>query len=246
MPILPVLDILHGQVVRGIAGRRHEYRPIVSGLCRSSVPGEVARAIADHYGFGEFYLADLNAIDGAPPAQAIYDSLHAAGYRLWIDAGVRTPADASRLAALGVCRVVVGLETVAGPDAVAAIGAALGPDRVVFSLDLKAGQPLGDLRPWQAATADGIAARAITAGITQLLVLDLAHVGSAAGTGTAALCTRLHRAYPAVSLAAGGGVRGMADVRRLYECGVRDVLVASALHAGDFTQSALDDEPAEV
>jgi phosphoribosylformimino-5-aminoimidazole carboxamide ribotide isomerase len=246
MPILPVLDILDGQVVRGIAGRRSEYRPIVSGLCPSAWPRDVARALAEHFAIREFYVADLDAIGGSPPAQATYEQLHADGYRLWIDAGIRTVAHAARMAALGVQRIVVGLETVEGPACVAAICRSLGSDRVVFSLDLNGGEPLGNLQAWHAATADAIVAQAMAAGITRLLVLDLAHVGMGGGTGTESLCAWLHQAYPALSLAAGGGVRDASDVSRLYRCGVRHVLVASALHDGRLSRAdvtALQLEP---
>jgi hypothetical protein len=67
MRIIPVMDLMAGQVVRGIAGRRAEYRPLVSPLCGSSAPLEVARAFRG-LGFSEMYLADLDAIAGATPA----------------------------------------------------------------------------------------------------------------------------------------------------------------------------------
>jgi phosphoribosylformimino-5-aminoimidazole carboxamide ribotide isomerase len=237
MPILAVLDIKQGQVVRGIAGRRAEYRPIVSSLCCSSHPCAVVRALDEQLGLREFYLADLDAIGGAPPMRDLYDSLHASRYRLWVDAGVRTAADACRLAALGVHRVVVGLETVEAPEALAGSCRALGAERVVFSLDLNGGRPLGDARPWQEETAEGIAHRAIASGATQLLVLDLAHVGMGAGTGTATLCAAIHAGFPHVALAAGGGVRDATDVGRLYQCGVSHVLIASALHDGRLSRA---------
>jgi phosphoribosylformimino-5-aminoimidazole carboxamide ribotide isomerase len=246
MPILPVLDIRRGQVVRGIAGRRSEYRPIVSTLCPTAWPADVARALAEQFAVREFYVADLDAIGGSPPAQATYEQLQADGYRLWIDAGVRTAADAARVASQGVYRIVIGLETVEDPACLAAICRSLSNDRVVFSLDLKGGEPLGDLHVWRAATADDIVERAVAAGITRLLVLDLSRVGVGGGTGTELLCARLHHAYPTLSLAAGGGVRGASDVRRLYRCGVRHVLVASALHDSRLSRvdvAALQSEP---
>ena len=65
MRIIPVLDLLKGQIVRGIAGQRQEYRPIVSKLSASSNPLDVARAFRDHLNFTLFYLADLDAITGS-------------------------------------------------------------------------------------------------------------------------------------------------------------------------------------
>src|ERR1700680_1775224 len=102
MPVLPVLDLKRGQVVRGIAGRREEYWPIVSQLTRSAVPRDVARALHEHFEFTTFYVADLDAIGGAAPAASIYEGLHADGFRLWVDAGVRTAGEARRLRALNI------------------------------------------------------------------------------------------------------------------------------------------------
>jgi phosphoribosylformimino-5-aminoimidazole carboxamide ribotide isomerase len=60
------------------------------------------------------------------------------------------------------------------------------------------------------------------------------------GTGTDELCGRLAATYSEVEVWAGGGVRGLADLRRLQDCGVRAVLVASALHDGTLTRAHLD------
>ena len=89
MRILPVLDLMGGRVVRGVAGRRLEYRPIVSALCASSNPLDVARAFRARFGLNKLYLADLDAIAGGDPALPIYADLMSDGFHLWIDAGVR-------------------------------------------------------------------------------------------------------------------------------------------------------------
>jgi phosphoribosylformimino-5-aminoimidazole carboxamide ribotide isomerase len=237
MRIIPVLDVLGGVVVRGVGGRRREYRPVVSRLTASSAPPDVARAFAEHFALTELYLADLDAIAGAAPAWATYADLHAGGFRLWVDAGVRRPADAQALVQAGVATAVVGLETVAGPAALREIVSELGA-RAIFSLDLRDGAPLGEGAGWEG-DAWSVAARAVGLGVRRLLVLDLARVGVGAGTGTEALCARLATAYPEVELSAGGGVRGAADLRQLRDCGVRAVLVASALHDGALTAADL-------
>src|SRR5437588_11210642 len=108
MPILPVLDVMHGQVVRGIAGQRDQYQPRVSRLTESSVPCDVARALHERFGFQEFYLADLDAIQGAGHALKVYEDLAAAGYRLWLDAGVRTVQDVAEVLLPTVATVIVG------------------------------------------------------------------------------------------------------------------------------------------
>src|SRR4051812_35568829 len=88
MRILPVLDLKGGAVVRGIAGRRSEYRPIESRLCGDASVRGVAGALKTTFGFDECYVADLDAIGGAEPAWALYDAARSEGFRLWIDAGI--------------------------------------------------------------------------------------------------------------------------------------------------------------
>src|SRR5207244_2983885 len=159
-----------------------------------------------------------DAIAGAEPAWGLYDALRAEGFRLWVDAGVRGPDRADRLAAAGVEGVVVGLETVAGPAVVADLVRRHG-DRVVLSLDLRDGRPL-TAGGWERADAWSVAAEALGLGVRRLLVLDLARVGVAGGVGTEELCARLVRTYPGVEVAAGGGVRGRDDLLWLRDAGV--------------------------
>jgi phosphoribosylformimino-5-aminoimidazole carboxamide ribotide isomerase len=229
MRIIPVLDLKGGQVVRGIAGRRSEYRPIVSKLTKSALPLDVALAFRDHFDLNELYVADLDAIGGAQPASSIYAALRSARFRLWVDAGVRALEQAMSLAESGIEQIVVGLETISGPTALADICRHLGPERIAFSLDLKAGRPLG---AWQATDAWSIAQQAIACGIKRMIVLDLERVGTGQGIGTEELCARLAVTHPQLEVIAGGGIRGQGDIDRLGECGVRAVLVASALHDG--------------
>ena len=63
MQIIPVIDLLGGQVVRGIGGRRSEYRPIESQLVAGSDPGAIATAFVEHFGATTCYVADLDAIE---------------------------------------------------------------------------------------------------------------------------------------------------------------------------------------
>lgn len=240
MRIRPVLDVLGGVVVRGVGGRRHEYRPIVSRLTPGCAPLDIAQAFRKQFDLSELYLADLDAIAGGSPALALYEALRQESFPLWVDAGVRDASAARALADTGVEVVVIGLETVRGPEELARACRDLG-ERVVFSLDLKAGKPLGNTSAWQGREARGIAAQAVAVGARRLLILDLARVGEGGGTGTEELCAALAADYPAVEVAAGGGVRGLADLRRLRACGVRTALVASALHDGALRPEDLDE-----
>lgn len=243
MKILPVIDLLHGRVVRGIAGRRDEYRPIMSQLCIDAEPATVARAFLEKLNLTETYVADLDAIAGAEPAWQIYDELTACGLHLWIDCGIRdaqsthhAPRDTARRSQ---SLTVAGLETLASPETLTELLNTIGPERLVFSLDLKAGQPLTGAPAWANLDAEQIAAIAIQAGVRRLIVLDLANVGVSAGIGTESLCRKLHTQYPDVELTSGGGVRHVDDLRALESAGCSYALVASALHDGRITAADL-------
>src|SRR6476659_6592584 len=106
MRIVPVLDLTGGVVVRGVAGRRQEYRPLVSPLCPSAEPNAVADALHRNFGFMQFYIADLDAIAGKAPALALYRELQARGFGLWVDAGLHSRGDATPLIQAGVARLI--------------------------------------------------------------------------------------------------------------------------------------------
>jgi phosphoribosylformimino-5-aminoimidazole carboxamide ribotide isomerase len=241
MHIVPVFDLMDGVVVRGIAGRRREYRPIDSPLCPDSQPTTLAGAFAE-LNLAEAYVADLDAIEGREPNCESYRTLFASGMRLWIDAGLRDARGAAALAGFDhrVTGVIAGLETVPDSNELAAMIATVGSERLIFSLDLKAGQPLTASPAWAGMSAEEIGARALDRGVRRIIVLDLAQVGTGAGVGTEALCRQLRAQDPHMEIIAGGGVRGVDDLRALAAAGCNAALVASALHDGRIGRAEIE------
>jgi phosphoribosylformimino-5-aminoimidazole carboxamide ribotide isomerase len=247
MQVIPVIDLLGGQVVRGLGGQRDLYRPIRSQIAADAQPASVARAFVEHFALNTVYVADLDAItcvlDDVPPYVLPYQRIAEAGLSLWLDAGIGTPSRA-RLLREAVDSVsldvhfVIGLESVAPERELTAIANELGRERTIFSLDLKQGIPLTSVPRWTAADPVQIVMNVLAAGISRLIVLDLADVGMQAGTGTLDLCRRLRREYgAAMELTSGGGVRGRDDLAALADAGCDAALVASALHDGQLTVS---------
>jgi phosphoribosylformimino-5-aminoimidazole carboxamide ribotide isomerase len=130
--------------------------------------------------------------------------------------------------------LVVGLETLESEDALIAIRD-LCPLASVFSLDMKDGQPLVHVPEWRELSALQIATVVHSSGIRDLIVLDLADVGTAGGTRTLELCRQIRKTVPFKQLIAGGGVRGIDDLKALADVGCDAALVASALHDGRLT-----------
>jgi len=62
MNIIPVIDLMNGQVVHARRGDRQNYLPIQSSLCKSSQPHDVLDALLELYPFDTLYIADINAI----------------------------------------------------------------------------------------------------------------------------------------------------------------------------------------
>ena len=227
--LIPVLDILNHVVVRGVAGRRELYRPLESCLTDSIEPLEVARAIRQRYGFNETYVADLDAIMHGRVGHSVYRQLRDERFRLLVDAGVGDVEQAVRVLETGVERMIVGLESCRSPDSLRGIVDAVSAERVIFSLDLNGGVPLGSSE-W-GRDPDRIVEVALHCGVRRLIVLDLAGVGAEAGVPTIPLCQRIRAAHgPEVEIITGGGVRHADDLRQLEQAGVDGVLLASVLH----------------
>lgn len=234
MRLIPVLDLQNGVVVRGVGGRRAEYRPLVSCLTSSVEPLDVAKSLVEAFSPHEIYIADLDAIAGRPPSWSSLSTLDS-HVDLWIDAGIKSLFDAEALIHSSIAGIVVGLETVDGPNVLDVAVAAIGRHRVVFSLDLRGGTLLGRWQRWHAHDERDwltVAKRAIQSGIQRLILLDLEKVGEGRGTGTEAMCRTLSTSHPDVEIICGGGVRNMEDLHRLKACGASAVLVASVLHDG--------------
>ena len=237
MRIIPVIDLKAGHVVRGIGGQREKYRPIRSCLVDSSLPIDVAVAIREAFGFEEFYLADLDAIEGAAPALDIYSELIAEGTRLLIDAGPANRRCAEQLAEFAdqhthAMQIVIGLESVSQPELLPELAAIVGAERAVFSLDLYEGRPRTESGVWANVDLLEVVQQAIDAGFRRLIVLDLGDVGKRSGTSTLPLCRAIRAAHSGLELIAGGGVRDATDLDRLAQAGCNGALVASALHDG--------------
>jgi phosphoribosylformimino-5-aminoimidazole carboxamide ribotide isomerase len=226
MRVIGVIDLKDGVAVHAVRGERERYRPVRSRLVEGADPVAVARALRDRLDLRELYVADLDAIGGGPGHDETLRAL-AAETELMLDAGVSDAAGVERVLALGAARAIVGTETLAGAGAFAELPL----DRVVLSLDMRAGRVLAH-DPELATLGPGEAlARLTRAGLREAIVLDLARVGSGEGPDVG-LVGELHGRFPQLALLAGGGVRDAADLRALAQAGAAGALVATALHNG--------------
>lgn len=239
--IIPVLDLLNGITVQAVGGRRDEYRPVRSCLTESVDPSVVLRRLHDVSRADVAYIADLDAIMGRELNRCTLAELSRMEPDLMVDAGVRTPSQVEDLLNLGVFRVIVGLESLPGPDVARELTAAFPAESLVLSLDLKSGEPLAEFAPWASLSPLAVLQELAEIGFRNWIVLDLTSVGMSEGVPTEELC-RLWRAQrPEDDIITGGGIRTLADLHGLSAAGVNGVLIASALHRGTISEKECHD-----
>jgi phosphoribosylformimino-5-aminoimidazole carboxamide ribotide isomerase len=159
-----------------------------------------------------------------------------------VDAGTNQPGGALEVLSCGASEVVVGLETLHAFADLAAVVRMVGSSRLVFSIDLRLGNPI--LHPaMQDANGTGpdpitLAEQAASAGVTTLLLLDLGRIGTGCGVDLGMLET-LRRRFPEIRLLAGGGVLTRRDLERMRDTGCDGALIASAIHSGRVTATDL-------
>jgi HisA/HisF family protein len=229
MRIVPVLDLKGGVVVHARRGRRSEYAPLRSPLVEGCEPVAVARALCAACRTSSLYVADLDAIAGERVNEIALAAL-ASKTEPWVDAGATTRERAAALHRAGVARNVVGTESL-GPTS----GQRLPKQPpLVLSVDLHDGRLISPDPALAGRDALAAVPLALAAGVREVLVIDLARVGSGAGPPLGAVAD-LAAALAGVAVYAGGGVRSDDDLRALESVGAAGALVATALHEGAIT-----------
>lgn len=237
MKVIPVIDILNGVVVHAVRGKRREYQPLQSNLCKSVEPLEVAKAFKK-LGFSELYIADLDAIArGSVNSQVLKRIVDETGLKLMVDAGVADLETAEKLLDCGVSKVVIGTETLHSKSFVGEAVRLFGSDRVIVSLDLKGDKVLVKLGFAGCKNPMCLLREFKEMGVSGIIVLDLARVGSGEGVNVDFLKKVLEDI--SIDVYVGGGVRDIKDLVELQNLGVSGVLVATALHSGKISMDDL-------
>lgn len=237
MKIIPVIDVLEGRVVHAVRGRRKEYQPLKSNLCASTNPVDVAAALKA-LGFGELYVADLDAITRGQANFSIFKNIaDKTGFELMVDAGIDTLKKAESVLESQVSKVIIGTETLRSISLVAEAIRLFGSDRVVVSLDLMGERVISGFKLGALKDPVAFLREFQEAGVSQIIVLDLARVGSGEGVNVPFLREVLRNMKANVYV--GGGIRDIKDLVELKGVGVFGVLIATALHSGKISPEGL-------
>ena len=230
MKVIPVIDILNGVAVHAVKGVRSEYQPLESVLCGSADPIAVACKFRS-CGFSDLYVADLDAIMGKGENLAVLQKIaEETDLELMVDAGISNIDAAKQLLRCGATRVIVGTETLPSLNCLKEMLQRIGSEKVVVSLDLKNGKVLSKSSFIASLDVFKLASKLEKIGVCELIVLDLARVGSEEGVDMA-LIEKLQREMK-IKVDVGGGIRDIEDLAALKLLGVNGVLLATALHTG--------------
>ena len=237
MKVIPVLDVLSGVVVHAVRGRRKEYQPLKSALCMSTDPVDAAAAFKT-VGFSELYVADLDAITGRQPSFSLFARIaDKVGLKMMVDAGVTNLKRAEEVLDSGVSKVIIGTETLQSTSFVAEAIESLGNEKVVVSLDMMGNRIISGFELGRLAEHITFLRALEAVGVSQIIVLDLAKVGSGEGVNMAFLREIIDNIKAEVFV--GGGVRHVKDLMALKRLGVFGVLVATALHSKKISPESL-------
>ncbi len=234
LKIIPVVDLKGGVVVHAREGRRPEYRPVQSTLCRGADPVVLVEAFLRLYPFPVIYVADLDAIAGTGNHRALLQQLRKRfpHVEFWVDGGVSDVASLDGWLEARIGRMVLGSESLKDAHFVHTARRRCGDCEPVLSLDFS-----GD-------AFNGPQALLQDAGRfwpSRVLAMNVKRVGSGAGPDldlVIALASR--KSDAACQVYAAGGVRSALDLLQLAAAGAAGALVATALHEG--TLAAADIE----
>jgi len=229
LEIIPVIDLLDGQVVHAQRGDRQHYQPIQSLLCDGSEPLTISQALLELYPFDQLYIADLNAIQKRSNHQEIITNIKARypHIQIWLDAGISRAIDLNAWQKLEL-NWVIGSESLRKLDDYLSLKK-LCEENHVLSLDFAAQGYRGPskLIKESAYWPD------------RVIAMTLSQVGSNSGPDSQILAQLINRSN-GQKIYAAGGVRHIADIRQLEEVGASGALVASALHYGQITGDELN------
>jgi len=231
---------MNGHVVQAIRGERSSYLPVKSILTSETKPLPVAQALLLETGCKEFYIADLDALQGrGDHGNEIRTLANDLGAELWVDMGVTNPDSALKALELGDIHIILGSESLQDMQDLQQIQKIVPQERLLFSVDIVKGRVISkssvlkDLDPL--AAIDMLSQK----GLQRFILLTLDRVGTGGGLDLPLLKAVRDR-FPDASLIAGGGARKLDDIKSLATLGIDGALVATALHRGWITGQDLE------
>ncbi len=234
--IIPAIDIIDGKCVR-LAQGDYERKTVYS-----EDPLEMAKEF-EAYGIRRLHVVDL---DGA-------ESRHVVNYRvleriasrtsLKIDFGGGVKSDEDLVIAFenGAEMVTVGSVAVQNPELFLKWLQRFGNEKIILGADVK--NNLIAINGWKDDSQQELIPflqNYVDKGVTKVLCTDISRDGMLQGPATD-LYKQVMEAFPALQLAASGGVSSIDDIDALNQAGIPAVVFGKAFYEGRITLRQLND-----
>ena len=188
-PVIPVLDLMIGQVVWAKGGNRGNYAPVHSSLTASAQPVDVAKAIFNQTGCDCLYVANIDSFAGATPVSDVYQELTEAGFSLLIDADWMSSLHCDQrvdqilsLAQNSDVRLVFSSETMSSWNEFSIVeGLVKNGLKPIYSMDIRGGKVIAKSDELTSTTPIEMIRRAQEVGVDTIILLDLHSVGTGNG-----------------------------------------------------------------
>jgi phosphoribosylformimino-5-aminoimidazole carboxamide ribotide isomerase len=225
--VIPAVDIKGGRCVRlyqGDYGRETVY---------SDSPVDMALRWVE-LGATRIHVVDLDAAKAGVPVnhETAGAIAVAVPVPVQLGGGVRSLETATHAAALGISRVIIGTAAARDMDWVLSVCEALGPERVVVSIDARGGYVA--LNGWTETTGlrvrdmlDGLGAT----GVRRFIYTDIARDGTLTEPSWDEI-VKVHEAT-GLKMIVAGGVSSVEHLLRLREIGAEAAIVGKAVYTGD-------------
>jgi phosphoribosylformimino-5-aminoimidazole carboxamide ribotide isomerase len=224
MIVFPAVDILDGQCVQLVQGRRET----------ATFFGEPRTCATRWLSEGADSLHVIN-LDGAfgnagRNAGLIRELVRETGVTIQLGGGIRSVADAGGWLEAGVERVILGTVAIKTPEVIRALADEFGSARIMAGVDARGGEIA--IEGWQKAAGDYLlwAERFESLGAGYLLYTNVDVEGLQGGVNFPPVQALLDRVQVPVIVA--GGVSSIGDINGLAQMGVYGAVLGSSLYSG--------------
>ena len=225
MEVIPAIDLRNGAAVQLVGGDVREERVHVDDPI-----AQARRFVAD--GARWIHVVDLDRALGQGSNLHLIKRMfeEVPGVRFQVGGGIRFTEDIDDLLTGGAARVVVGTRAITDDKWFAHVCERYG-DRVIAAVDVKHEEIL--IKGWQESSGKKLlewAKRADAQGVGGLLYTDVSKEGRLQGAniqGVEVLCKHVRK-----PVMASGGIRDVADLKRLSEAGAWGAVVGMAAYTG--------------
>ena len=227
MRIFPAVDILGGQCVQLVQGKRESATAFGDPLsCATRWLDQGADAL---------HVVNLDGAFGnsAKNAGLITDLIKKTGVEIELGGGIRSTEDAARWLKTGVMRVIIATLATEKPESIQVLADEHGSERVMAGVDAKGGQIA--VHGWQETAGDYLvwARRFEELGAGSLLYTNVDVEGLQKGVRFEPVRRLIDHVHIPVVVA--GGVSARSDVSGLRDAGAFGAVLGSALYNGKIT-----------